>query len=125
MKPVPTGFNHVLGNIRHFKQQLDAHLGKYGGSVSSELATRIEYASRLAKSVDDSIVIDLHTKGKISQQARESLGDFLCVLRDDSYAMHEKYLKDVVGGYPVIVGTILEDDPINGSMAVNWEYGRY
>ena len=118
----PTGFNHVLGNIDRFAYQLYTHLEKYGSDASAHLTSRIEYAERMAKAETGSIRMDLQTKGSLLPHTAEGIADFLLLLRSDLFWIQKEYGAAVD---PVFVGKVLKSHATDGSMTVQWEYGKY
>jgi len=118
----PTGFNHLLGNLKRFQYQVEKHLEKYGNSANSELTNRLEYSQSKAKAQISSIRLNLKTQGHLSEQTIDEIGDFLVLIRDDLNWLSNKYGKEI---YPVLVGIVEKSDPVNGSLAVEWEYADY
>lgn len=121
----PTGFSNLLGILEYLENQLEEHLGKYGGAISIELSTKAEYLQRMISSTTSSIRLDKVTNETTSMQTIEIIADLILLLVEDTNFLHQEYTKDVVGGYPIVVGTVTKSHDTDGEMVVETQFSNY
>lgn len=121
----PTGFKNLLGILGYLDKQLKDLLSKYGGSMSPELSTRIEYMQRSIESAETKIRLDLASNGQILPQGIDTIADLIVLMRDDFLYMDNSYPGVTGGGYPIAVGTVTKSDPQDGSILFETWFSNY
>ena len=108
-----------------FNEKINDILNKYGSSISSDLNIKIEYIAYYAKSIGISIRMDMENEGYLGKKTIKQIEELFLILRDDSSYIENKYLKNVTGGYPVLIGKVIKSDAINGEILVESEFVKY
>ncbi len=121
----PTGFHNLLGILDYLKDQLEKHLNKYGGSISTELASHIEYTIHVVKSTTSSIRLDLKSQKHITTQTISLIADLILLIRDDFQLMKLKYTKNIAGGFPVLFGKVTKSHKTDGEIIVETQFSNY
>ena len=121
----PTGYRNILGILKYLNAQIESHLEKYGGSVSTDLSIKLEYMNRTINNNISNIKEDMLINKSISIQTKESLADLIVLIIKDHQIMVDDYLQNSSGGYPIKVGRMQKSPETNGSLTIQTEFSDY